>query len=882
MKLVYLFTAQQEPKLTEVGGKGISLILMTQQGLSVPPGFVLSVAFFKPWFEYIQKTSEWIKVLNSSSEDLKKNCNNLKKLCMDLKLDDEHRKVLAQALKSLKEDGKMFLFAVRSSSPEEDLEGASFAGGYETVLGVKEDELEDALRKSFTSCLNERVFLYKKEHGFAVDKPRIAVIIQKQIAAQTAGVAFSLNPINNCYDEAVINANFGLGESVVLGMISPDSFIVDKVSHTILGKKIGKKETSIWLDSNGGTYKKPASSHALLCLSDEEVLVLTDILINVEAYYKKPIDIEWAFADEKIYLLQARPITAYYPLPEKLVTAPGEQKYVYQVDSLVHWGMEEPLSVMGTDYVKRVIMASYSNLMGRRLGTVAVEKNKIPIEGRTYANISFGLKIQGKKRMVDGMRMLDNTLANIIENIDEKVYVPEKLPPELKGMKLGLILQNIGKIGQIIKALLNPVSYRERYLEEERHMLDDLKREVEKRLSLTDFTESTIARFIAYSNAFWAIMIASEIARSKIKSIFKDQPPQVKDKLMYLERALPDNVTVKMGLAMYHLARFQEIRECKSGEEFATKLKHRFFSSEFLKAWDKYKKEYGCRCPMEMDPVTTRIYEQPIRFFKQLHAMTESTDAEHNPQAIYEKAISERENAYQELLQVAQRKGKRKAKSFKKNYDVLMLLGGYRESPKYYLVLITDMFRQRVLKAAQPLVSEDRLDTVEQVFNLTIDELERGLVDPSIDLKALAEKNIGYLKKFRNIHEVPRVIDSRGKILRAPKKEKEAVEGELAGEPISPGIVRGKVKVLHRPDEKPVLPGEILVARATDPGWTPLFINAGGVILEIGGLLQHGALVAREYGKPCIAGIENATSILKDGQMVEIDGLSGVVRLNIK
>ena len=186
------------------------------------------------------------------------------------------------------------------------------------------------------------------------------------------------------------------------------------------------------------------------------------------------------------------------------------------------------------------------------------------------------------------------------------------------------------------------------------------------------------------------------------------------------------------------------------------------------------------------------------------------------------------------------------------------------------------MFRRRVLAAAQPLLDADRLDSPEQVFDLHMDDFERGMADPALDLRALAEKNTRFPKKLRRFHELPRIIDSRGKILRPPRKE--AVEGELVGEPISPGIVRGKVKVLDEPDEKPVLPGEILVARATDPGWTPLFLNAGGIILEIGGMLQHGALVAREYGKPCVAGIERATLVLNDGQVVEMDGANGIVR----
>ena len=226
---------------------------------------------------------------------------------------------------------------------------------------------------------------------------------------------------------------------------------------------------------------------------------------------------------------------------------------------------------------------------------------------------------------------------------------------------------------------------------------------------------------------------------------------------------------------------------------------------------------------------------------------------------------------------MAKQKGERKAKQFAKDYATWVDLGGYRETPKYYISVITDLFRQRVLKAAGDLVTACRLDRPDQVFDLHMEDLDRGLADPSVDLRALAAENTRCQSRFKRVRELPRVIDSRGKILRAPRKE--AGEGELVGEPISTGTVRGKIKVLHSPDEKPVLPGEILVARATDPGWTPLFINASGVILEVGGMLQHGALVAREYGKPCVAGIDRATSILSDGQVVEVDGASGIVRL---
>ena len=878
MKQVYQFTTGEKPDLAQVGGKAMSLIFMTQQGLPVPPGFVLSVAFFEPWLEHVRNTPEWSEVLNSSPENLKRNCEAVEALARGLELDDRQKEVLAKALASLDTDGRPRLFAVRSSSPEEDLEELSFAGGYETVLGVREAGLEDAVRRSFASCFDERVFVYKQEHGLAVDKPRIAVIVQQQIAADTAGVAFSLNPINNCYDEAVINANFGLGESVVSGAVSPDSFIVDKVLRAVIERKAGKKETSVWLAADGGTYERPSPSRSQLCLSNEQALALTDVLIKVEDHFQKPIDIEWAFADGKLYLLQARPITAYLPLPKALLTPPGEPKRLYGDLTLVKWGMQEPLSVMGTDYLAIMNTETLKATMGDDIGPDVVNYSRLTTEGRTYVNVSFTLKLRGKKGLVDFWRPMDGLGAETIASIDETEYTPKKLPPALKGIMFKMIRQNLGLGWGVIQAIRNPTEYRQKYFEEEAQMRQDLeKAEAETEIRLAEFATSTMARMVAYAKVFGAGMAAAELARSRIKKLFKDEQPEVRDQVVYLGRALPDNITIDMGLAMYRLAGFEEIAESASGQAFASKLRARAFSPEFLSAWDSFMEEYGFRGPMEMDVAAPRFYDQPALFFEQLRTMAEHTNAESNPQAIFDKARAQREKAYEELIQVAQKKGKRKAKQFEKNYRVLVELGGLRERPKYFVSLITDMFRRRALAAAQPLVDAGRLNHPQQVFDLHTDDFERGLADPSLDLRALAEENTRFVNKLRQVRQLPRIVDSRGKILRSPRRE--AGEGELVGEPISPGVVRGKIKVLHEPDEKPVLPGEILVARATDPGWTPLFLNAGGIVLEIGGLLQHGALVAREYGKPCVAGIEHATAILKDGQMVEMDGANGVVCL---
>jgi pyruvate,water dikinase len=884
MEWVFSFATEETPELGEVGGKAMSLIHSTQHDLPVPTGFVLTVAFFEPWLEQIQATAEWKQVLESSPQELQQNCKAVKALCEDLRMDRAHRDALAQAVTLLDVNGRPSRFAVRSSSPEEDLEQLSFAGGYETVLGVGERDVEDAVRRCFASAFDDRVFLYKQEHGLAVDRPRIAVIVQQQIPAETAGVAFSLNPVNNCYDEAVVNANFGLGESVVAGQISPDSYLVDKVTRTILERKVGKKETSVWLATDGGTVQAPAPFRTELCLSDGQVLELADLVLQVEERYRKPMDIEWAFAGEngarqQLYLLQARPITAYVPLPESMLTAPGEPKRLYGDVTLAKWGMGAPLSVMGTDYMQIANAAMLRLTMGKDVSQEVIRQTRLAIEGRTYANVSNSLKLEGKKRVVTLFREMDDLSAEIIENIDEAEYVPDKLPPVLKGLMFKMVRSNLGTLWKGLQAYRHPAEFGPMYLESIEKLRADLAQIAERgdELTIREFAQRTMERMMLDADLFFPVIFAAVIAKSRIGSLFKDDREEVRDRVLYLERALPHNVTIAMGLAMYDLSRFPEIAQSRSREAFVTGLRERSLSREFLEAWDAFMAEYGFRTPMEMDPATSRFYERPVQFYEQLRTLALNTDASNSPQAIFDSARTEREESYQELLQVAQQKGKRKAKQFARNYQILVELGGFRETPKYCFILITDLFRRRVLEAAQSLVDAGRLDQVQQVFELTIDELDRALVDPALDLRALAEENTRFLKKLQHVLEFPRLIDSRGKILRAPRKE--AGEGELAGEPISPGVVQGKVKVLHRPDEKPVLPGEILVTRATDPGWTPLFLNAAGIVLEVGGMLQHGALVAREYGKPCVSGLESATELLHDGQVIELDGANGIIRL---
>lgn len=876
MELVYGLDWRGSPQVDQVGGKAMSLMLMSQQGLRVPPGFVLSAKFFQPWFDQIKSTPTWPGTTAATGEELASRTAKLQLLCRELRLSDEQQNALEAALTGLQATAGCQLLAVRSSSPEEDLAGASFAGGYETVLGVNRQTIEEALRRCFASSLDRRVFLYKREHGFSTDNPRLAVVVQAQIKAEVAGVAFSLNPINNCYDEAVVNANFGLGESVVSGLATPDTFVLDKVHKRVLEQNLGGKETSVWLADDGGTYTQPAPNRKQLCLSDGELLLLTETVLRLEVSYGRPMDIEWAIACGQLYLLQARPITTYVPLPEAMQTAPGQQKLLYLDETLAKQGIETPLSVLGTDYLALFQSEAMLAMTGNDTTGIVNGTGQF-YQGRMYMNVSNTIRLNGKRKLLSTYRMIDATTAEIIAGLDQAEYVPKSLPARLRGLTWGTIRNSFG-IGMLaIRALRHPADYREQYEAETRRYLTALQQIQAKAMTIGELARALTGEFIRLFSFSFPTLVITALATSWFEKTFREADQKTKNLAANLEKALPNNLTTEMGLSLQLLSLFPEVGQNSSWQNFREQLNARSFSAEFLSAWDDFLQSYGARCPKELDAGTTRYEENPEPLYRLLRAMSDGNQTTNNLHQSFERGKAERECSFQLLLQQMELKGRRQAKQFRKQYDLLVMFKGYREAPKHFYVITVAMLRRKALTEAEKLVAAGRLDQAEQIFDLTIAEIEQAMTDRSLDLRAMAAENTAFTDRIRQVKQLPRMIDSRGKILRPPQRP--AAAGELAGEPISPGLVRGRVKVLHHPTQKPILPGEILVARATDPGWTPLFINAAGIVLEVGGMLQHGAVVAREYGKPCVSGIENATTRLQDGQMVELDGAAGMIRL---
>ena len=254
---------------------------------------------------------------------------------------------------------------------------------------------------------------------------RIAVIIQQQVDAESAGVAFSLNPLNNCYDETLINANYGLGETVVAGEVDPDVFVVDRLAHQIIETKIGGKGVVTRLNPDGGTVQSTRAPELRPACPPAQVDQLTRLIDQVEAVYHKPIDIEWAFAQDRFYLLQVRPITTYLPLPEEMLTAPGEPKRLYANSTLIEQGLQEPLSVLGTDFLNYVL-----NKVGGPVAEGAIGPDGVTFTagGGYYMNISYALMMGMKNAALAPGSFGDPRVMAILDNIDLKQYLAGELP----------------------------------------------------------------------------------------------------------------------------------------------------------------------------------------------------------------------------------------------------------------------------------------------------------------------------------------------------------------------------------------------------------------------------------------------------------------------
>ncbi len=863
MTYVIPFSKLNKRSIGVAGGKGANLGEMTTAGFPVPVGFVVSTDAYTT---FVEANNLQEKILQAAAnlraneaEAAEAASETIRQLFLAAEMPAEIAAAVVAAHAELGQDS----VAVRSSATAEDLTDASFAGQQDTYLNVQgRDALLDAVKRCWASLWTARAITYRIRQGIAPDDVSLAVVIQRQIESDVSGVAFSLNPNNNDYDEAAINSSFGLGESIVSGMVTPDNFVVNKVTHAIVAKQVAAKEYAIVGTAGGGTKEtKPADPRAA-SLTDAQVLEVTELVTRVESHYKLPMDIEWAYTDGMLYLLQARPITTYVPLPEMMITKPGAEKYLYLDMIVTTQGFQESLSVMGNEIWGQMLerIKGDMGMFDRGMGGGVLNT-----EGRQYLHLSNLIKGLGERMASSVWTKNDKPTRLMIESLDLNSYIPAETPAPMRGQTLRMLSYVSAMVVPMLRGMRNTDKTAKEYDASFAKDLVTTQRLAQEEMPFRNLVDQGLDLFNKQVASSAGMIGVAGIARQRLNSLFKDD--NVSDLLVSLHIDLIGNPTAEMGKLMFALAKFPEVQETATGEEFAQKLANREFSAEFLAAYDEYTERFGCRCIREIDIATERPYENVPAFFKQLKALDIHND-------VLGKGTKRRQDAYDRLLALATEKGK--ADFFKKQVHMQDFFG-YREMPKYYFIFMLDLLRRRALQLGEQMVAQGRLDKATQVFDIRVAQLTEAQTNGALDLRALAAANLAPRAKQAMVHNWPRLIDSRGRIPRpVPMPVK---EGELVGEPIAPGVVRGIANVLHAPYEKPLRQGEILVTRASDPGWTPIFMNAAGVVLEVGGAMQHGAIIAREYGLPCVTGVENIFTRIVDGSMIEVDGTNGIVRM---
>lgn len=870
MTSLQTFKGSAQPDLLKVGGKAASLISLSRALFPVPDGAVLTTDFFAPFFAAVKTTALWAKLVASPVDDWPSLCAAIQAEVKHLPFDAAQNATLA----SLRGTLEGHLFAVRSSSPEEDLGTASFAGGYETVLGVSLEKLEGAIRHCFVSSFDARLLRYKKERGFDPFSPRIAVIVQTQIDSEVAGVGFSLNPLTNDYDEAVIDASWGLGESVVSGAVTPDHFVVNRVSGEILARELGSKQSALHLETDGGLRSSAAFRSSEYCLDDRQLGELVAAIAAIEAFFGRPVDIEFCYAGGSLYLLQARPITSWVPLPETMQTPPGERRRVY-MDIALSGGLtiNAPISPIGQSWMARFARELVKTYLGELPVPLGPDDQMWFLEGgRMYQDLSNLLWLVSPARLAKGMRGKDALMADTIATLSAAEYRAAKRP---SWVSLRMALAYPGIVWRLRRVLFRVAQVavapqRARRVYEREVAAFEAEFAVLPDAPIPELIAEHSQRVIRH--VIEVTMPGMVLALSGPSLVEWILPARYKELGDRLQRGFEGNVVVDMGAALHRMSRLLEPADRVDPELLARRLEAGDLPAPFIAAWRDFLGRYGWRGPHEVDLGSARYADAPKLALRQMCMMANS---DFDPESVCRRHKEERREAYAELMT---KLGFLRRSVLRRAYSWIDLFGGARDTPKHDYLLFFAAVRRRAIREGQNFVIAGRLDHADQVLDLTLEEIEAAKHDADLDLRACAARNTVFLDQLRaQVRSFPAVIDSRGRILRpAPRQEE---PGQLRGQAISPGVVRGRVNVLHHPNEKPVLPGDVLVAHTTDPGWTPLFVNAAAVVLEVGGMLQHGAVVAREYGKPCVGGISRLLERLHDGQLVEVDGNQGWVRI---
>ncbi|HEY52093.1 MAG TPA: phosphoenolpyruvate synthase [Caldilineae bacterium] len=865
-----------------VGGKGANLGELTHAGFPVPDGFCLTTTAFLRFMASCPDAERIYASLDTVTPDDLESVRRVGQQVRETLLQTSIPAEIAVAVRQAwQEVGVEHAYAVRSSATAEDLPGASFAGQQDTYLNVRgEADLLDAVRRCWASLFTDRAILYRCENHFPHREVQLSVVVQRMIVAEKSGILFTADPLTGHRHTLSIDASYGLGEALVSGLVTPDSYRVDKRTRAILERRIADKRIAITPEKEGGVRQVtiPQEQRQATVLNDEQILALTDLGCRVEALYDAPQDIEWAIADGKIHLLQARPITSLYPI-DGLQSPDGTLHIYFSVGHQQNMTRAmAPLSLTCFPLLLPV------EPLDQHLGYPVLRASG----DRLFADITALLRHPILRKVIFGLLSQFDALAP--ETLQIAMRRPEFRGPHGLHISFAAFKSVAGLLRQVGYALWRQDltgfipqtnALMDRFTEDMARRLHEAPPGKARLQAVQDALPTLFPFFLNWIPQF----VAGEIAKRLLTRLGRKW--LTPDELNALTLGLPGNVVTEMNLAIGDLAdlarRSPQLVDWFShlGNdshvwlEQAAQLEG---SEPFLDAWDDFLARYGARGPAEIDIAMPRWYEEPLPVLKIIAAHLQEEPG--GQRAQQRELVQAREAAARKLLEGAGRGilGGLRVRLFKRLLHVLTAAGGLREHHKFLAIKVLALVKEVLKQTATQLTAQGKLSRPDDFWFLTWEELLAIWDDETTDWDALIPPRRADLRRFQKLTP-PMVITSDGETPVVQYHVDDAPPGALLGNPVSPGIVEGVVHVVHDPQTDTLASGEILVATFTDPGWTPLFINAAGLIMEIGGAMNHGSVVAREYGIPAVVGVRGATTRLQTGQRVRLDGNRGVIEI---
>ncbi|CAM5328810.1 rifamycin-inactivating phosphotransferase [Streptomyces avidinii] len=858
-----------ETQVAVVGGKGAHLGALSRiEGVRVPGGFCVTTEAFRRIMVEAPSLDDLLDRLSRVDPDDREAIRTLsaqiRRTVEGIRVPDD---LAAEITGALARSGEQAAYAVRSSATAEDLPTASFAGQQDTYLNiVGPAEILRHISRCWASLFTERAVTYRERGGIDHRTVHMAVVVQQMAFPHASGILFTADPVTGDRKVSTVDAGFGLGEALVSGLVNPDVFTVR--DGEVVAKAIASKQRALTALPAGGTQEVAidAQRQDQPALTDAQVVRLVELGRRIEAHFGRPQDIEWCLVDDGFRIVQSRPITTLFPVPE----SGDRENHVYV--SVGHGQMmTDPMKALGFSMWQLTAMVPMHEAGGRLFVDVTARL-------ASPASRAGLLDALGK-----GDPLIRDALETVLDRGDFVPSLPDAVPG---GPPAGGAPAPIETGPAVVTALI----------ERSRVSVAALERDIRTKSgpALFDFLLEAFEehkRLLSDPLSIQAIMAGMEATwwlNDKLQEWLGE-----KNAADTLTLSAPDNITSEMGLALLDVAdvirplpevvAFLQGVDPIEDEAFLDELAKLPGGAEARDAIETYLDRYGMRCVGEIDITRPRWRERPGTLVPVILDNVRNFEpgaAERRFEEGRKKAQEKEQDVLSRLRALPD--GERKADETKRMIDRVRTFIGYREYPKYGIISRYFLYKRALMEEAGRLVQAGVVPEREDVFHLTFQELHEVVRSNSADDRQALQQLVQQRKEaFRAYHALtpPRVLTSDGEALTGAYRRDDVPAGALVGVPVSAGTVEGRARVVLDMAEADLEAGDILVTAFTDPSWSPLFVGIAGLVTEVGGLMTHGAVIAREYGLPAVVGVEQATRLIRDGQRIRLHGTDGYVEI---